>query len=157
MITTSSQQQCQCGNTKFTLKAEPLARILCHCTICQEFNNAAYGDVTIFLSKDVELHDRSSIEFKTYKAPPAVQRGKCKSCHLPTVELFSMLLMPSLTLIPSQQITDSDYLPEPISHIFYHSRLADMDDTLPKYNRYIPSQLALGKVLLPKLLKRALR
>ena len=113
MTVTSSVQHCQCGNTRFTLKAKPLVRVLCHCTICQEFNDAAFGDVTIFLAKDVDIDDVNHIDFKTYKAPPAVQRGKCKTCHKPTVELFDVPFMPALTLIPSQQITDSDFLPAP--------------------------------------------
>jgi len=154
MTVTSSVQHCQCGNTRFTLKAKPLVRVLCHCTICQEFNNAAFGDVTIFLAKDVEITDVDSIDFRTYKAPPAVQRGKCKTCHKPTVELFDVPLMPALTLIPSQQIIDSDFLPAPVSHIFYHSRVADITDALPKYSGYMLSQLGLSKVLLPRLLKR---
>lgn len=153
-MNTESKQHCQCGSTKFTLKAQPLTRVFCHCTICQEFNDAAFGDVTIFLSKDVEIADVDSIDFRTYKAPPAVQRGKCKTCHKPTIELFNMPLMPALTLIPSQQITDSEFLPEPVNHIFYHSRVADITDALPKYSGYMPSQLALSKVLLPRILKR---
>ncbi len=44
------ESQCQCGSTKFTIQGEPLIRALCHCTICQEFNNAAFADVTIFAS-----------------------------------------------------------------------------------------------------------
>ena len=141
--------QCQCGKTKFTIKGDPIIRIACHCTICQEFNKAAFGDVTIFLSKDVTLEDIKTISLRKYKAPPAVQRGKCLECDKPVIEFLDLPLFPSLTIVPSELIPYGPLLPKLSAHIFYHRRVADIDDSLPKISGSIKSQLALSKKLLP--------
>ena len=143
--------QCQCGATRFTITGKPLVRMFCHCTICQEFNQAAYGDVTIFLAKNVQLQDAAQVSFKRYKSPPAVQRGKCATCQQPVIEQLDLPLMPALTIIPSQHIPAGPLLPAPATHIFYHRRVADIDDQLPKVSGFLRSQLALAGKLLPRL------
>lgn len=141
--------QCQCGKTKFTIQGEPIVRIACHCTICQEFNKTAFGDVTIFLSKDVVLADKESISLRKYKRPPAVQRGKCLDCDKPVIEFLDLPAFPSLTIIPSELIPYGPLLPKLSAHIFYHRRVADIEDSLPKICGAIKSQLFLSKKLLP--------
>ncbi|MFV1871943.1 MAG: GFA family protein [Oleiphilus sp.] len=136
---------CQCGKTSVSLLDTPIARMICHCTICQEFNQADYGDVTLFFSKDVQLHDKSQVEFKTYKAPPAVQRGKCSHCHQPSIELFNLPVTPALTLIPSALIPTGPAAIPISAHIFYHSRVQDIHDQAPKISGYLKSQLAVTK------------
>lgn len=152
----SSKQecQCQCGNTKFTIQGKPIVRMFCHCTICQEFNNAAYSDVTIFLSKGVHLYDKEKVNFKKYKSPPAVQRGKCATCNKPAIELLDLPLFPSLAIIPSENIPPGQFLPEPSNHIFYHRRVADISDALPKHSGFIKSQMAFSAKLLPGIFRR---
>ena len=152
----SSKQECQCecGNTKFTIQGKPIVRTFCHCTICQEFNNAAYADVTIFLSKDVHLYDKEKVNFKKYKSPPAVQRGKCATCNKPAIELLDLPLFPSLTIIPSENILPGPFLPEASSHIFYHRRVSNISDKLPKYSGFIKSQIAFSAKLLSGIIRR---
>lgn len=140
--------QCQCSHAKFTIQGKPLTRAYCHCTICQAFNNAAYADITIFRSRDVHLYNKDTVNFNKYKSPPAVNRGKCAVCNKPAIEFLNLPLLPSLTFIPSENIPSGPFLPTPSTHIFYHSRVADINDALPKYSGYIKSQCALiGKLL----------
>jgi hypothetical protein len=146
--------QCPCGHTKFTIQGKPISRAFCHCTICQEFNHAAYADVTIFLSKDVLLHDEKCVNFSAYKKPPAVQRGKCSKCDKPAIERFDLPLLPSLTIIPSGNIPAGPFLPESSAHIFYHRRLADISDELPKYSGFLKSQVVFNAKLMPNLFRR---
>tara|TARA_R110001592_G_scaffold288331_4_gene557363 strand:+ start:25674 stop:26156 length:483 start_codon:yes stop_codon:yes gene_type:complete len=146
--------QCECGKTKFTIQGEPIVRIACHCTVCQEFNQAPFADITIFLSKDVILDDKKSISLKEYKAPPAIPRGKCIACDKPVMEFLDLPLFPSLTIIPSHLIPYGPLLPKLSAHIFYHSRVADIDDPFPKISGSIKSQLALGKKLLPGVFRK---
>ncbi|MGJ8687251.1 MAG: GFA family protein, partial [Spongiibacteraceae bacterium] len=128
--------QCSCGNLKFNVSGEPLLRIFCHCTICQNFNQAPFGDVTIFRSRDVEMPNLATVEYLTHSAPPAVQRGKCMRCQKPGIEYMSLLVAPKLVIVPSVNIHNQQFLPVPSMHIFYHSRVADIDDELPKYEGY---------------------
>jgi len=149
--------QCQCGNTKFTIQGKPIVRMFCHCEFCQEFNSAAYGDVTIFLSKDVQLHDKKQVSFQKYKAPPAVQRGKCVACNKPAIEFLDIPLLSSLTIIPSANIGAGEYLPQSWGHIFYHRRIDDIKDSLPKYSGFMKSQLAMCGQLIPGIFRKLVK
>ena len=145
---------CECGETEFTLKGKPLMRMFCHCTICQEFNEKNFSDVTVFLAKDVEFDRAQNVAFKKYKAPPAVDRGKCGSCHKPVIEFLDTPLFPSLTIIPSQNIEKGSYLPDSCAHIFYHRRVKDINDNIPKYSGFISSQTLFAKKLFMGMLGR---
>lgn len=145
--------QCQCGDTTFSIVGKPLTRVKCHCTICQEFNDADYGDVTIYSSKDVNIDNIESIDFKEYKAPPAVKRGKCLTCNKPAIELLDLPLLPNLAIVPTRNIPSESQLPEPDSHIFYHRRKNDVDDGIPKHSGFIKSQTALAFKLVSALFK----
>jgi len=145
--------QCECGKTTFVIRGRPLLRIFCHCTICQEFNQAAYADVTIFFSKDVQLYDRSQVAFKKYKSPPAVDRGKCLACEKPAIEFSELPVVPSLTIIPSANIPAGECLPEPAAHIYYHRRVRDVADQYQKYSGVFKSQMFLNRKLLPNMLR----
>ena len=146
--------QCQCGSTKFSVQGVPIVRMYCHCTICQEFNNAAYSDVSIYLSRDVQLYDKEKVNFKKYKSPPAVKRGKCATCNNPIIEFLDLPLFPSLTIIPSENIPSDQLVLEPSTHIFYHRRVADINDHLPKHSGFIKSQMALTAKLIPGILRK---
>ena len=134
--------QCQCGQTKFTLLGEPLMRVVCHCKTCQEYNQSAFADILVFRSKDVSLPKDNNVEFKSYQSPPMVQRGKCLNCLKPAIELFNMPLFPKLTMVPSENIPEDFDLPITSFHMFYHRRVNDIDDKLPKKNGFISSQMA---------------
>ena len=132
---------CECGKSEFTVKAKPLMRIFCHCEICQAFNKADYADVTVFLAKDISFNPSQHVTFETYKSPPAVDRGKCNLCDKPLIEFFNLPLFPSLSIVPSKNIEEGEFLPKASAHIFYHRRKKDIDDELPKYFGFIRSQL----------------
>mgnify|MGYP000205612909 CR=1 FL=1 len=149
--------QCQCGSTEFTAVGDPILRVICHCTICQEFNDAAYADISIFLSKDVELLNAETVSLQQYKAPPAVQRGKCIACSNPAIEFLELPLFPALTIIPTGTFPDEARLPGPVAHLFYHRRVSDIDDALPKYEGFMKSQFALTRKLLPGLFRRLIK
>lgn len=142
MADVSIQQSgsCRCGAARFTMVGKPLLRAYCHCLICQEFNEADYGDVTVFYAKDVALADESTVDFRVYQQPPLVKRGKCTRCGKPAIEKLSIPLLPRMALVPSNNISDSEFLPTPAFHMFYHRRKADVADNLPKYNGFLNSQ-----------------
>ncbi|MBL4608930.1 MAG: GFA family protein [Pseudomonadales bacterium] len=146
--------RCSCGETTFTVLGKPIIRALCHCEICQDFNQSPYADITVFYAKDIMLPENNCVTFKTYSAPPAVQRGKCSACGNPAIEFMNMPLFPKLSIIPSANISETVTLPEPAFHSFYHRRISDMDDNLPKYSGYIKSQLAFGKHLVSAMIRR---
>ena len=138
---------CGCGTTDFRSVDEPLFRILCHCTICQQYNSAHFADVFVFRAEDVSLPPPDAVRFDTYKPPPNVKRGKCAKCAQPNVETFSVPIFPRLVMVPAPMLRAGDDAPEPIAHIFYDKRVSDATDTLPKHQGLIASQLAFMKYL----------
>ena len=146
--------QCSCGEVKFAVHGRPLFRAFCHCTICQAFNGAPYADITLFRARDVAMPNPEIVEYKTYRPPPAVQRGVCVSCGRPAVEFMDIFPMPKLVIIPSANIRDAALVPDPALHIFYNSRVSDIGDDLPKHNGYWGSQLAFGHKLIGAILGR---
>ena len=146
--------QCQCGATSFKALGTPLLRAFCHCTICQNFNNSAFADITIFRGRDIDLADDQPVQFNTYRRPPNVQRGKCSACDKPAIEFMHLPLMPSFVFVPTENIKDSAMIPAPILHMFYDSRVADIKDDLPKYQGYWSSQLGSTRHLISALMRR---
>ena len=146
--------RCPCGATEFTTTGAPLFRFLCHCTICQEFNATPFADVVVFRATDVARPAPEKVAFRTYRPPPNVQRGKCTECERPVIEVFESPLMPDLVMVPHHMFQADGRLPEPSAHVFYHRRVGDAHDTLPKHHGYWGSQLAFGKFLLGSLFSR---
>lgn len=147
--------QCECGKAQWTVSGPPLLRALCHCTICQEFNQAPFADVTAFRLRDLELAEPGAHEFNRLRPPPSVQRGRCASCGQATVEIFRQPLMPRLAIIPSARLEPLAELPQPRFHMFYNRRRSDVTDTLPHYSGYLSSQWAFARRLIPALLRTA--
>lgn len=144
---------CSCGATKFDVTGSPLFRVICHCTICQRFNEAPFADVTVFRAKNVNAPPAKMVDYETYRRPPNLQRGKCVNCSGAAIELFSAPLLPKLIIIPSENFTSGELLPEPSGHIFYERRESDVQDGLPKYCGYWRSQRAFGRFLIRSLLR----
>ena len=139
-VETQMHGACFCGTYTFEAQSAPLFRAICHCTICQEFNQASFGDILLFRSGDVSSAGLEQTTFKYHANPPILSRGKCDSCARPTVEWLGTPPKPQFTIIPSANVADQDALPEPSFHMFYNKRIADVDDGLPKYRWYLPSQ-----------------
>ncbi len=159
MADASIQQSgcCRCGAAKFTIVGKPLLRAYCHCLICQEFNEADHADVTVFYAKDVVLENEKTVDFRVYQQPPLVKRGKCISCGKPALEKLSIPLLPRMIIVPSNNIGNSAFLPEPAFHIFYHRRKADGADSLPKYNGFLNSQSRFSLAVVMSMLRGSSR
>lgn len=145
---------CHCGETRFNVMGEPLLRAFCHCTICQAFYQGPFSDFTLFRRKDVALPQDSSVEFNKIWIPPFIRRGKCLNCGKPVLGYLEMFPMPKLAIVASANIHDKAFLPEPTLHIFYDTRVADVDDELPKYSGYLKSQFAIGHRVIASLLHK---
>jgi len=124
-------------------------RFICHCTVCQRFNDAPSADMVVLLTDDVAPPPDGTVHFAAYRPPPAVQRGKCASCDKPAIEFMRLPLFPKLAFVPAANFSDISWLPEPCMRTFYDKRVADADDALPRYEGYLKSQLAFARALYP--------
>ena len=137
---------CPCGSSSVIVRAKPHARFLCHCTICQACQAATaqpyYSDECVHWASEVMLPENHRIEFKTHKPlPPAYSRGKCSACGVPVVAFIHVAPFVRFAFVPSNNYPNQLALPAPMAHMFYHRRVADISDALPKYSGYWSSQL----------------
>ncbi len=151
---TPQEGSCSCYSNTYTINHTPVARFVCHCTICQDYTGKAYNDVTVLLKSDVSELDINKTLFRRWKMPPNINRGLCKYCHKPSIE---MALGGNLILVPTNNYPDIAALPEPTMHLFYNRRVEDMDDGLPKYNGFVQSQAMIVKALAHGMFKRVAR
>jgi len=133
--------RCGCDSVELKLSGNPLFRGYCHCTTCQAYTGNAYSDVTVFRAADVSITNESTVAFKSYQKPSLVQRGTCTSCQTRTHEKVSM---PALTdlIIVSTDILPTSLVLTPSMHIFYHRRVKDIADNVPKHSGFVKSQTA---------------
>ncbi len=152
---TSAKATCECKSVSFKVSTQPLMRLICHCSICQSFNNADYGDVLLYFENDVELPDEALLDYQAYRPPPNLQRGKCKKCAKPAVEYMSLLpLIPRVIVVPCAMVQERGILPRPSLQMFYENHKVDYEPTIPKYSGYLPSQLAMIGYMSQGLLKK---
>lgn len=146
---------CACGNTRFSARGAPLLRFFCHCSLCQRFNQAAFADVCVFGSAQVEPPAEGQVRFARYRPPPNVHRGRCSHCQAAVLERFEMPLLPSLVMVPSAIFQAPQQIPDAAAHLFYESRLSDASDGLPRFEGYWSSQLGFGRLLLGAMRERS--
>lgn len=143
---------CPCGKTRFQVETKPILRFFCHCKICQQLYGKGFSDVNVVRTKHVLLPE-NGIEFSTYRAPPALQRGLCAHCQKPVIGLLTSLPGLKLAFIAGENFRKQEQLPTPLGHIFYHRKQANCDDGLPKIDGYLRSEWQISKWLLPRLIK----
>jgi hypothetical protein len=145
---------CACGESRFEIDGTPLTRFVCHCTICQSYTGGAYSDVTTFWAGAVSIPAEFPVTFKKYRPPPNVSRGLCQRCGNPVVEFMTLAPFVRVSFVPTRNIPDAQKLPPPSAHIFYHRRVKDIEDSVPKITGYWSSELAVTRQILAGLLRR---
>jgi hypothetical protein len=132
---------CKCGKTRFFVNGEPVLRFFCHCIICQNVSQQSFVDVTVFRAGAVTLAESGDVRFKRYRPPPALARGICGACGMPVIGLLRLAPFAKFVFVPAQNLPVETQLPQPMGHIFYHRRVRDVPDELPKISGYWPSEL----------------
>ena len=132
---------CSCGASRFRVNARPFARFICHCTICQAYTGKPYSDVTVLRARDVEVEEGAQVAYRKHRLPPNIERGTCTSCGKPVLE-FGLAGPAKLAFVPTANYADTTALPPASLHMFYHRRVSDAQDGLPRYSGYLRSQLA---------------
>lgn len=143
----SLRGSCECGACSFEVRTSPRARFRCHCLICQAFNDKPFADVVAVRASNVVLKNAANISFRKYRSPPNFNRGVCRTCGKPVVEVagagpFKVMFIPASNFEPEAR------LPPVRMDIFYHGRVLDMPGSLPKYSGYFASEFAVGKMIM---------
>ena len=141
---------CDCSSVCLSITGPALFRAYCHCKTCQAFNGTPHADVSIFRATQVTLADDQNVSYQHYQKPALVARGKCLKCGAPAIENVPLPLLPDLRIVPTNLLPDT-LVQNSSFHIFYHRRVRDVEDTLPKYNSFVSSQLAFRGALIKSL------
>ena len=139
---------CACNATRFEVTGIPLARFYCHCQICQSLYRQPFADVTAWWGNGVTLPRTHTVQFKRYRPPPALRRGICSACGQPAVGFLAIVPYMTLAFIPARNFVDQSALPPAAAHIFYHRRVRDVADDLPKHSGYWVSEFAVARSVL---------
>ncbi|MFT5644776.1 MAG: hypothetical protein ACI83P_002337, partial [Janthinobacterium sp.] len=148
---------CACGQSPFTVSAAPIVRLRCHCLICQAVSGQAFADVMLFWAGAITLPDDHKIGFKRHRRPPALRRGTCPGCGASVLGFLRLSPFVQLVSVPSKNFPDQAALPAPAAHIFYHRRVKQADDALPKIEGYWLSQLAVTRIVIGSLFGKSRR
>jgi hypothetical protein len=139
--------QCLCGESEFQVSGVPLARFVCHCTICQTFTGGPFSEVVAFWARAIRAPAKFPVVFKKYRLPPNVSRGSCQGCGKPVVEFMRIAPLVRVAFVPIRNMPSGETLPRVGAHIFYDRRTQDVDDSIPKFSRYWASELAVSRLL----------
>ena len=138
---------CHCGTSYFKVDGVPIGRFICHCRICQALYKQPYADVVMLWGGAIELPQTRPFTFKKHRLPPALNRSSCNACGAPVVNFMWMAPFVRLAFTNSANFADQSALPPPSFHIFYHRRVKDVHDSLPKVSGYWSSELSVMKLL----------
>ena len=144
---------CMCGEVRYAISGPLLFRAHCHCETCQAYTQAEHADIIVMRSRDVILEGESQIGFRFHQFPPVINRGTCAACGGVAVERIHLPVSPKLTIIPAQTLESTDGAPNVAFHMFYHRRVKDAQDRLPKHSGYLRSQTAFSMAALRSLRK----
>lgn len=107
------------------------------------------------MAEHVPLDRVEHVRFERRKRLPAAQRGFCRSCGCFVMAHMNALPFISLAFVPVARYPREIQLPEPVMHVFYDFRIADVTDELPKYSGTWQSQLAVLRMILRARLGRS--
>lgn len=69
-------------------------------------------------------------------------------CHCRICQTLYQAPFVRLAFVPTRNLKGATNLPAPTIHIFYHRRVADVQDPLPKVSGYWRSELAVSRLVL---------
>lgn len=130
---------CFCNAVQYEVCADPVDAKICHCMACQKLHGAPMQWAAIFHKHDVRfvkgidhLHFYNSELSQHKRIPPC--KVSCALCGaLIADEGRNMwLAFPSLFDFGDKSNIPSRF--KPTCHIFYGSRVIDIDDELPKWS-----------------------
>ena len=146
--------ECSCGVIKVQIKSASFVRLFCHCSICQNISNNGYADDIIVLAKDVTVENSTSVIYKKYTSFFPIHRGECKHCKSPVISFSSLIPFVKLAITPTCFYSVQTKLPNSVAHVFYRNKKVSINDSLPKYNDYLSSQINTIKYILCSIVRR---
>ncbi len=138
---------CPCGEAVFHTDTTPFARFYCHCLICQKLYGRPFADVSVLWARHLHQPAAEKILIARYRRPPALDRATCDACGKPVFGILKLGPLQTLAFVPTANLAADAPLPASAAHIFYHRRVVEHDDDLPKFSGYWRSEAAVAWLL----------
>ena len=118
-----------------------MAVSICHCTTCQRLLGAPFGIQSMHKADAVECNAPRE-ELWSLETSKMVTRYRCPDCASP---VYASLRNGKLIVVPRSMLfqndddkkdtaaSDKDDAYKPTHHMYYASRIVDVNDNLPKY------------------------
>lgn len=145
--------QCECGHSSFELDRGPHVRFFCHCTICQQIYGDKFSDVSVTPIRNVHLAAEHHAQKRKFKKFLALDRMICEDCGKPLISFMHWLPGFPLAMIPTRNLGDQGKTLKPSMHLYYGTRVEDVDDDLPKYKTAVGSMMACTPSFIGAMLK----
>ncbi|KAF8588325.1 hypothetical protein K439DRAFT_1406370 [Ramaria rubella] len=147
------QGACFCGAVTFSADPVPILKAYCHCSNCQRLSGCPFihtihvsdSDFTWTTSDATSALDTYVIPDKTWKT-----RYRCKKCGVCVASYNSQknkwsLWGPTFSRDEEGRIDSKVWeIVKPDAHIFYGTRMLDVDDDLGKWEGYKDESTRLG-------------
>lgn len=145
---------CSCTKDEIENLNEPLFRLICHCSTCRSYTGADFFDECTFLLKDSESLSLDKVDFKTYQSGfSPMKRGRCNECGKVSYSTIRVWPFPKFVMLPTAAIRNKN-IKKPFAHLYYKSRVIDIDDSVRKINSHFVSQLFIQFNIIRSLLAR---
>ena len=130
--------QCFCGAVAFETRAEPVDAKFCHCPTCQRLHGAPFQWAVIFHKADVRfVRGVDNLYFFHSERGEAGHILPCKlscaTCRSPVADEGRRMFLAFGPLFDFGQPPRVPAAFRPSCHLFYGSRVVDIDDEKPKY------------------------
>lgn len=133
------QASCHCGAVRYEVDADPVDAKICHCRTCQRLHGAPMQWAAILHKRNVRF-TRGQQHLRYYNSDRALAerilpcKVSCRLCGTPIADdgRRMWLAFPPLFDFGAPPQVPAAF--RPTCHIFYGSRVIDVDDGLPKWS-----------------------
>jgi hypothetical protein len=99
---------CLCGSVRYSVEAEPMFTVVCHCISCQKQSGSAFSVEFIVPSSAVSVQGQTKTFHETGDSGKAVERRFCPGCGSALISWGAM--MPDALFIKAGTLDDPSWI-----------------------------------------------
>lgn len=129
---------CYCNSVEYEVKADPVDAKICHCVGCQKLHGAPMQWAAIFHKHDVRI--TKGLEHLRFYNNEYCEHKRilpckisCALCHTLIADEGRNMWLAFPTLFDFGGVANVPKKFKPTCHIFYGTRIIDINDDLPKW------------------------
>jgi hypothetical protein len=99
---------CLCGSVRYSVEAEPMFTVVCHCISCQKQSGSAFSVEFIVASSSVSVQGQTKTFHEKGDSGKAVERRFCPECGSALISWGAM--MPDALFIKAGTLDDPSWI-----------------------------------------------